>query len=349
MADYMRAMRLVEFGKPLQLQEVPIPRPRGPEVLVKVEGAGVCHSVVHFVDGRFGRIDVKALGLRIPVTPGHEIAGSVAAVGEGVVGFKEGDRVAVDPWIGDGTCHYCRIGEEQLCEHPIKIGENVDGGFAEYVLIPHYRYLYRLRNLNPVEASPLPCAGLTPYRALVRKAQVKPSEYVVVVGAGGGLGTMAVQIAKVMGAVVIGVDVRDEALKEIERAGADYVVDGRVNAVDEIRKITEGRGANVVVDTVGSNETLKTYIDALDKMGRYVILGLYGGDLIYHAPYITQREIQIMGSLTGNLNDFISVMRLADSGKVKPLVTKVMRLEEANEALDNLRYSRVTARQVLVP
>ena len=118
------------------------------------------------------------------------------------MGFKEGDRVAVDPWIGDGTCHYCRIGEEQLCEHPIKIGENVDGGFAEYVLIPHYRYLYRLRNLNPVEASPLPCAGLTPYRALVRKAQVKPSEYVVVVGAGGGLGTMAVQIAKVMGAVM---------------------------------------------------------------------------------------------------------------------------------------------------
>ncbi|WP_048062944.1 NAD(P)-dependent alcohol dehydrogenase [Caldivirga maquilingensis] len=345
----MRAMRLVEFGKPLKLQEVPIPKPKGTEVLIKVEGAGVCHSVVHFVDGRFGRIDVKALGLRIPVTPGHEIAGTVAAVGDDVEGVKEGDRVAVDPWIGDGTCHYCKLGEEQLCEHPIKIGENIDGGFAEYVLIPHYRYLYVLRNLDTVNASPLPCAGLTPYRALVRKAQVKPSEYVAVIGAGGGLGTMAIQIAKVMGAIVIGIDVRDEALKEIERAGADYVINGRGNVVEEVRKITGGRGVNVIVDTVGSNETLGTYIDALDKLGRYIILGLYGGDLTYHAPYITQREIQIMGSLTGNLSDFMSVMRLADSGKIRPLVTKVMRLEEANEALDNLRYARVTARQVLVP
>ena len=349
MPDFMRAMRLVEFGKPLQLQEVPIPEPKGTEVLIKIEGAGVCHSIVHFVDGKFGRIDVKTLGLRIPVTPGHEIAGTVAAIGDDVEGVKEGDKVAVDPWIGDGTCYYCKLGEEQLCEHPIKIGENIDGGFAEYVLIPHYRYLYVLRNLNTVNASPLPCASLTPYRALVRKAQVKPSEYVAVIGAGGGLGTMAVQIAKVMGAIVIGIDVRDEALKEIEEAGADYVINGRGNAVEEVRRITGGRGVNVIVDTVGSNETLGTYIDALDKLGRYIILGLYGGDLTYHAPYITQREIQIMGSLTGNLSDFMSVMRLADNGKIRPLVTKVMRLEEANEALDNLRYARVTARQVLVP
>nr|WP_291999017.1 NAD(P)-dependent alcohol dehydrogenase [Caldivirga sp.] len=349
MPDFMRAMRLVEFGKPLQLQEVPIPKPKGTEVLIKVEGAGVCHSVVHFVDGRFGKIDVKALGLRIPVTPGHEIAGTVTAIGDKVEGVREGDKVTVDPWIGDGTCYYCKLGEEQLCEHPIKIGENVDGGFAEYVLIPHYKYLYRLRNLDTVNASPLPCAGLTPYRALVKKAQVKPSEYVAVIGAGGGLGTMAVQIAKAMGAIVIGIDVREEALKEIEKAGADFIINGRGGVIDDIKKITDGRGVNVIVDTVGSGETLGTYIDALDKLGRYIILGLYGGDLIYHAPYITQREIQIMGSLTGNLSDFMSVMRLADSGKIKPLVTKVMKLEEANDALDNLRYARVTARQVLVP
>jgi propanol-preferring alcohol dehydrogenase len=345
----MKSMRLVEFGKPLELRDLDVPEPSGPQVLVKVRGAGVCHSVLHFVEGRFGRIVVKDLGLRIPVTPGHEISGEVVEVGEQVRGFKKGDRVAVDPWEGDLTCYYCRMGEEHLCENPVKLGESVDGGFAEFVLVPNYRYLFKLNRLDPVEASPLPCAGLTPYRAIVKRAQVKPSESVVILGAGGGLGTMAVQIAKAAGATVIGVDVREEALREAERAGADHVVDGRrEDAVQEIKQLTESRGANVVVDTVGSKSTLQ-FIDALDKLGRYVILGLYGGDLSYHAPYITQREIQIIGSVVGNPDDFIGVMKLAESGRIRPLITKVMRLEEANEALENLRQAKVTARQVLVP
>lgn len=291
----MLSARLIEFGSPLRLEEVPVPEPRGEEVLVRVEGAGVCHSVLHFVEGRFGRISVRDLGLRTPVTPGHEIGGRIARVGDRVKGFREGDKVVVDPWEGDLTCHYCRIGEEHLCDNPVKLGETVDGGFAEYVLVPNYRYLFRLDKLEPREASPLPCAGITPYRAVVKRAQVRPGETVAMLGAGGGLGTMAVQVAKVAGATVIGVDVREDALLEAERVGADYVVDATKDGVEEVRRIGEGRGVNVVLDTVGSNSTLK-FVDALDKMGRYVVIGLYGGDINYHAPYVTSARCRSSGA-----------------------------------------------------
>jgi propanol-preferring alcohol dehydrogenase len=344
----MKAMMLIEVGNPLQLAEVEVPKPKGNQVLVKIEGAGVCHSDVHMRSGKYGKISLKDRGIKLPLIPGHEIAGEVEEVGEEVTSFSKREKVAVNPWIGEGSCYYCRIGEEQFCQKPRRLGVDVNGGFAEYVLVPHYKYLYKLKRLTPVEAAPFTCSGITTYRA-IRRASLDPSKSLVIVGAGGGLGTMAIQIAKAYsGATVIAVDVREEALELAKRAGADYVVDGKRDPVSEIRRITE-RGADAVLDLNNSDLTLRTYPNCLAKQGKYIMVGLYGGDLNYHAPFITLMEQTFMGSYVGNQTDFMGIMSLAESGKVKPMITRVMKLEEVNQAIDNLEHARVTGRQVLVP
>ncbi|AAK42665.1 NAD(P)-dependent alcohol dehydrogenase [Saccharolobus solfataricus] len=347
----MRAVRLVEIGKPLSLQEIGVPKPKGPQVLIKVEAAGVCHSDVHMRQGRFGNLRiVEDLGVKLPVTLGHEIAGKIEEVGDEVVGYSKGDLVAVNPWQGEGNCYYCRIGEEHLCDSPRWLGINFDGAYAEYVIVPHYKYMYKLRRLNAVEAAPLTCSGITTYRA-VRKASLDPTKTLLVVGAGGGLGTMAVQIAKaVSGATIIGVDVREEAVEAAKRAGADYVINASMqDPLAEIRRITESKGVDAVIDLNNSEKTLSVYPKALAKQGKYVMVGLFGADLHYHAPLITLSEIQFVGSLVGNQSDFLGIMRLAEAGKVKPMITKTMKLEEANEAIDNLENFKAIGRQVLIP
>ncbi len=342
-------MRLLEVNKPLKLQDIEVPKVKGYEVLVKVEAAGVCHSDVHMRQGRVGPLRmIEDLGVRLPLTLGHEIAGRVEEVGEYVEGFSKGDLVAVNPWEGDGTCYYCKLGEEQMCDRPRWLGISIDGGYAEYVKVTHYKYLYKLKNLTPLEAAPLTCSGITTFRA-VKEALLDPSKTLVIVGAGGGLGTMAVQIAKAMtGATVIGVDVRDEALEAAKRAGADHVVDGRKNPIQEIKTITGGRGADAVIDLNNSEKTLSVYPYALAKNGRYVMVGLYGGELKILSPFLIFNWVKFIGTQVGNNIDFLGVLTLAEKGKIRPMVTKQMKLEEVNEALDNLENARATGRQVLV-
>jgi propanol-preferring alcohol dehydrogenase len=173
----MRAVRLEEINKPLKLKEIDVPKPTGSQVLIKVEAAGVCHTDVHMRLGRFGNLKIEDLGVKLPVTLGHEIAGIVEETGDNVTGYSKGDKVAVNPWEGEGSCYYCRIGEEHLCDMPRWLGINYDGAYAEYVIVPHYKYLYKLKNLNAVDAAPLTCSGITTYRA-VRKASLDPSNIV---------------------------------------------------------------------------------------------------------------------------------------------------------------------------
>jgi propanol-preferring alcohol dehydrogenase len=344
----MRAMRLVEIGK-LELMEVKVPEVKGFEVLVKIQAAGVCHSDAHIKSGYIGNISIKDLRFRLPLTLGHEIAGVVEEVGEEVRGFSKGDAVVVYPWIGDGTCYYCKIGEENMCNNPKHLGINVDGGFAEYVKVPHYKYLFKINKVSPIEAAPLACAGITAYRA-VKKINLNSSKTLTVIGAGGGLGTMAIQIAKVTGATIIGIDIREEALEAAKRAGADYIIDGKSgNVLEEIKRLSDGKGADAIIDFNNSDKTLSVYPFALAKHGKYIMVGLHGGELKYPSLRVVFNEIQFIGSYLGNQADFIGVMNMAEKGKVKPMVTKVMRLEEANEAIDNLEHAKAVGRQVLVP
>lgn len=345
----MRAARLLEPGV-IRIVDVDVPKVKGPEVLVKVRAAGVCHSDVYFRKGYFGDVSTRDLGFPIPITLGHEISGTVAEVGEEVQGFSVGDDVIIYTFVGDGTCYYCRSGEEHLCVNPRHIGGFVDGGYAEYVKVPHYRYLFKIKNISHVEAAPLTCAGLTAFRA-VRKAGLDPTKFVLIVGAGGGLGTIAIQVVKAFShATVIAVDVREEALKIAKRVGADYIVDGREKGVtEEIKRISDGRGVDAVIDFVNSDITLSTYPNALARGGKYIMVGLYGGQLAHKSQIIALSEIQFIGSFVGNQADLMGILTMAEKGLVKPVITRVRRLEEINEALDDLEQGKVVGRQVLIP
>lgn len=345
----MKAVRLMDIGK-IELVDIETPKARDFGVLVKVKAAGVCHTDVHIRKGYVAGFSIKDLGFKLPLTLGHEIAGVVEEVGDKVQGFKKNDKVIVNPWMGCDSCYYCSIGENNLCERPVHLGINLDGGFAEYVLVPHYKYLFHIRNLSLEEAAPLSCSGVTSYRAL-RKADLDPSKILTVVGAGGGLGTTVIQIAKVIsGATIIGIDVKEESLKIAEKAGADYVIDAsRSDVISEILKITEGRGSDAIIDLIGSEKTLSTYPLALAKRGRYIIVGMRGDELKYLSGLLIFKETQFTGSFIGSQYDFINVVKLAEKSKLRPIITTIRRLEEAEEALNALEYGRVIGRQILIP
>jgi propanol-preferring alcohol dehydrogenase len=305
---------------------------------------------VYFRKGYFGDVSTKDLGFTLPVTLGHEIAGIVEEVGGEVQGFSKGDTVVVYTFVGDGVCYYCRKGEEQLCVNPKHIGGHVDGGFAEYVKVPHYKYLFKIKKLHPVEAAPLACAGLTAFRA-IKRAELDPSKVLVIVGAGGGLGTMAIQIAKAISqAVTIAVDIRDEALEVAKKAGADFLINGKNKEVtEEIKKLTGKKGADVVIDFVNSDTTLSVYPYALARGGKYILVGLYGGQVKYKSAFLTFNEQQFIGSFVGNQADLAGVLNMAERGLIKPIVTKIRRLEEVNDAINDLEHGMTTGRQILIP
>jgi len=183
----MKAARIVKLNEPLQVQELQTPTPKGTQILIKIQSSGVCHSDVHVWEGYYEGIDGQQLktterGVKYPLTPGHEIAGIVDALGEQVEGFSKNDKVLVYPWIGEGLCSACRIGEENLCDKGRSLGIYVDGGYAEYVVVPHYRYLVKIgEEMDTDTSAPLSCAGLTAYGA-VKNANLKPDENVVIVG-----------------------------------------------------------------------------------------------------------------------------------------------------------------------
>jgi propanol-preferring alcohol dehydrogenase len=327
-----------------------MPQVKSCEVLVKVMAAGVCHIDVYFRKGYFGDTSTRDLGFAIPVTLGHEIAGTVEKLGNEVQGFNKGDYVVVYTFVGDGVCYYCRNGEEQLCVNPRHIGGHVDGGFAEYVKVPHYRYLFKIKKLDPVEAAPITCAGLTAFRA-IKKANLDPSKVVVIIGAGGGLGTMTIQIAKAISqAITVAVDVRDEALEAAKRTGADFLINGKnKDVIQEIKELTAGKGADVIIDFVDSDATLSTYPYALARNGKYILVGLYGGQLKYKSPPIALNELQFIGSFVGSPADLAGILNIAERGLVKPIVTKTWKLEEVNYAIDDLEHGKTVGRQVLLP
>src|SRR2546426_11432838 len=195
----MKAARIVKLNEPLQVQELQTPTPKGTQILVKVQSVGVCHSDVHVWEGYYEGIGGQPLktidrGVKYPLTPGHEIAGIVEGLGEQVEGFSKNERVLIYPWIGEGLCPACRIGEENLCDKPRSLGIYTDGGYAQYVLVPSYKYLAKIHEMDPDVSAPLSCSALTAYGA-VKNAHLKPNDNVVIVGAGG-LRLMGIQIGK---------------------------------------------------------------------------------------------------------------------------------------------------------
>jgi alcohol dehydrogenase, propanol-preferring len=358
----MKAARIVKPNEPLQVQDLETPKPKGSQVLIKVLASGVCHSDIHLWEGGYegpGGQFLKTTdrGVKYPVTPGHEVAGSIEAISEESQSlFTRGDKVLVYPWVGEGTCPACRIGEENLCDKPKSLGIYVDGGYANHLLVPSYRYLVKIgnedegENLGINEAATLSCSALTAYNA-VKNANLRPDDNLVVVGAGG-LGLMAMQLAKaVTGAKIIAMDLEDEKLKQARKDGhADYTVNSKKeDPVKTVMELTDKMGADAVIDFVNASKTVETDMQILRRRAKVVLVGLYGGELKLNLVTMPTRAYRLIGSYTGSLSDLTELVSLAKRKIIKPLVSDKFNLDQATEALSKLRDGKIMGRGVINP
>ena len=351
----MRAARIVEVNQPLQLQDLQTPVPKGAQVLVKVQSSGVCHSDIHLWEGGYegpGGQFLKTTdrGVKYPLTPGHEVAGIVDRTGEEVEGFTKDERVLVYPWIGEGLCPACRAGEENLCDKPRSLGIYNNGGYAEYVLVPNFKYLVKLTDeLDSDSSATLPCSALTAYGA-VKNAGLKPNDNAVVVGAGG-LGLMAIQLAKaVTGAKIIALDIDDKKLQAAKSNGADITINSRnEDAVKAVIEVTDRMGADAVIDFVNASKTVETDMQLLRRRAKVVLVGLFGGELRLNLVSMPTRAYKLIGSYTGSLPDLMELVSLAQRGVIKPVVSDKFRLDQATEALSKLKAGKILGRGVINP
>jgi len=349
----MKAARIVEPQKPLVISDIDTPKPKDAEVVVKVKSVGVCHSDLHLWEGGYdtgdGFMKVTDRGVKFPVTPGHEIVGTITEIGQSVQGFSVGQDVLVYPWIGCGICPACRVGNDNLCDAPRSLGVFQNGGYAEYVLVPHFKFLARIDGLDPDAAASLACSGLTAYTA-IKKANANSRHNVVIFGAGG-LGLMGVQIARaVTRANIICVDIDDEKLKTAKDLGADSTVNSKdPDAVQKIISLCDGKGADSVIDFVNAPPTVKMGLAVLRKRGSLVLVGLFGGSIDLSLVTIPLKAITILGAYTGNYNDMLELVGLAKRGVIKSVVSKKYQLSEANAALEDLRARKILGRAVINP
>ncbi len=358
----MKAARIIEPNKPLEVSELETPKASGNEVIVKVKAAGVCHSDLHLWEGGYDLGDgvflkVTDRGVKYPVTPGHEIVGTVAELGNDVKGVSVGDDVLVYPWIGEGECPACKAGNENLCDAPKSIGLFQDGGYAENVKVPHYKYLAKISGIDLDAATSLACSGLTAYTA-VKKANVNSPEFLVIIGAGG-LGLMAIQLAKaITKAKIICIDNDDKKFETAKKMGADFVINTNVvgsvstgtgGPVEKIISICNGKGADSVIDFVNAPQTAKTGLAVLRKRGNLVLVGLFGGSIDLSLVTIPLKSLTIQGAYTGNYNDMVELIELAKKGVIKPVISKRYSIDEANEALENLKARKIIGRAVINP
>ena len=356
----MKAMRLVAEGRGLEAMSVDFPPLSPSSALVKVRAAGVCHSDLHLISGSYDLGDGRKLsatggGAVLPLTPGHEIAGSIESLGAGSEssGLKEGDPVVVYPWIGCGRCRRCALGRENQCEGAQRfLGFMQDGGYAEYVFVPNFRYLVNAEGIGAPQAATLACAGITALSSL-RKCQLQPLDLVLLIGAGG-VGSTAVQIAKKTTKARVAVaDLDDWRLEQASKLGADYVFNtSKIDAKDlatQLKRVNDGRGADAVIDYVGTPRTASLGLRLLGHEGRLVLVGLVGGGMALPLPVLPILGAEILGNFTGTLAQLNEMVAFVRSGQIAPLVSRSYPLEEANAVLERLARGEIAGRAVLVP
>lgn len=346
----MRALQITEWKQPPQLREVPEPEAGPGQVVVRIGGAGACHSDLHLLHD----FEEGMMPFSPPFTLGHENAGWVHALGAGVTGLEVGQPVAVyGPW-GCGLCRNCRQGMENYCERAASLpamggGLGTDGGMAEYLLVPSSRLLVPLGDLEPMDAAPLTDAGLTPYHAIARSRHLLvPGSTTVVIGAGGGLGHLAVQIlAATTATEIVAVDTSPAGLELAASVGAGHAVIAGDDAAAEISEITRGRGAELVVDLVGSDATLALAAAASRSLGHLTLVGIAGGThpfSFFTQPY----EVSLATTYWGSVTELMEVLTLAEQGRIAAHVERVP-LTDAAAAYDRLAAGEIHGRAVIVP
>ncbi|BAM90722.1 alcohol dehydrogenase [Bradyrhizobium oligotrophicum S58] len=335
----MKAAIVKAFGKPLVIEDVPVPVPGPGELLVKLKACGVCHTDLHAASGDW---PVKPVP---PFIPGHEAAGIVAALGPDVADFKVGDAVGV-AWLHDAClrCEYCETGWETLCEHQHNTGYSVNGGFAEYV-IASAAFAARLpANVNFAKIAPILCAGVTTYKGL-KETDARPGEWVVIFGVGG-LGHVAIQYAKAMGLKAIGVDIADDKLKLAMEAGAEHAVNALdKDAVERVIQITGG-GAHGVLVTAVSTPAFAQALKMVRRKGTVSLVGLPPGEFPTPIFDVVLKRITVRGSIVGTRRDLDEAIAFATEGKVGAEVTTAP-LSEINAIFDRMKAGKIDGRVVL--
>jgi propanol-preferring alcohol dehydrogenase len=337
----MKAAVVREFGKPLVIEDIPVPQPGPGEVLVKIAATGVCHTDLHAASGDW---PVKPTP---PFVPGHEGVGHVVALGAGARGLKEGDAVGI-AWLHDacGACTHCVGGWETLCEHQHNSGYGINGSFAEYA-IGHADYVARLpEHCDLPTMAPILCAGVTTYKG-IKETEARPGEWLAVSGIGG-LGHLAVQYAKAMGLKVVALDTTSDKLALALMVGADVTVNAlATDAVEQVRRATSG-GAHGVLVTAVSTAAFTQAIGITRRRGTISLVGLPPGDFPTPIFDVVLNRLTIRGSIVGTRNDLAEALAFAADRKVIAQVHQE-RLGDINSVFDRMRAGTISGRVVLTP
>jgi NAD+-dependent secondary alcohol dehydrogenase Adh1 len=341
----MIAARLHAYHEALEIDEVDEPKAAGPlDVVVRIGAAGLCRTDLHIQEGQWA----EKSGVELPYTPGHENAGWVHEAGSAVTSVEVGDTVIVHPFISCGLCGPCRAGNDMHCLNGSFPGINRDGGFADYLQTSARSVVKLGPGLDPKDIAALADAGLTAIHAVKKAIPVLgPGTRVVVIGAGG-LGHIGVQCLKAMTpAEIIVIDPSEPALALARELGADHTVKVDGSHVETVRELTDGRGAEAIVDFVGEKGAIEDGIEMVRNGGFYYVIG-YGENIDIPTIDVISREISFIGNLVGTYTDLQELMTLTAQGKVS-LHTTTYPLEEINDAMADLDGGRLQGRGILVP
>ncbi len=340
----MRAARLIETGRPLEIVEVPVPEPEAEEILVRVRAAGICSSDLHYQDGR-------SKVTRLPITLGHEISGEVEKCGEFVKELNKGDRVSLFYLATCGKCMMCCTGNDNYCSEAKMLGKNIDGGFAEYLVVPARNAFPFPDSIPFSQAALITDAVATPFHAL-RRAAIQTGESILIIGIGG-LGIHAVQIAKIMGAgQVIAMDLDDEKLDLALKVGATAVINPkRHNVQDQLTAVTGQDGVDAALEFIGLSTTIRQAIDCTGPGGRTVVVGICPEEVAIN-PYfdLLLKEKTIMGSADQCRADFPVIIKMAAQKRLdlSHSVSYELPLEYINQGLEMLEAKSQSLVRIVV-
>lgn len=349
--EMMKSYKVTQFGEPLVEVDEPAPVPKATEVLLRVVACGVCHSDLHIWDGHFNlgggkKMDLSR-GVLLPRTLGHEIVGEVVAVGADAGDVVVGSRWVIYPWIGCGQCSLCKSGQEHLCAQPRSLGTSVDGGFSDYVVIPHPRYLVDFGNVPIEVACTYACSGLTAFSALRKAGSITVDDPILIIGAGG-VGQSAIRLCKAMydiGPVVADIDPAKRAAA-LEAGAASAVDPNDPDVRRNLLKATKG-GFAAVIDFVGATSTADFGMAVLRKGGTMIVVGLFGGAMDLSLPLLPLRSVSIRGSYVGTLEELRDLAELGRAGKIPGIAVSERPMHQVREALGDLRDGKVAGRVVL--
>lgn len=337
----MKAAVLRELRRPLVIEDVPIPEPGYGEVLVRTKACGICGTDLHIIEG-------TGYKPKLPHILGHEPSGVVEKLGEGTKRLKVGERVVPNIFFTCGECFYCRTNRETLCVNfRGALGVGVPGGYAEFFLAPERNLFTLPRNIEFAEGGVIADAVVTAVHAVRRRAMARAGDVLLVIGLGG-VGQSVIQVAKESGATVIAAGRRDVRLDRARKMGADHLVNSSSEDVGEASKsLTGGSGADIVIDNVGSRESVAQAISAVRKGGRIVMIGESDDSIPLSTFQLCTNEYEVIGSRSGGRQDTVESLQLVASGKVTPYVSDRFPLGKVNEALRSIEEGRVLGRAVI--